>query len=49
MVKMAHNNYNTTFCVSSKTRSKSSNKTIVVTVRLGHIIVLQHCKYQVVY
>ena len=42
MVKMVHNNYNTTFCVRSKTHSKTSNKTISVAASLIK-------RYQVVY
>ena len=36
-VKMVHNNYNTTFCVRSKTHSKTSTKTIGANFRLGRV------------
>ena len=38
MVKMVHNNYNTMFCMRSKTHSKTSNKTIGTNFHLGRII-----------
>ena len=38
MVKMVHNNYNTTLGKRSKTNSKTSTKTIGANFRLGHII-----------
>ena len=38
MVKMVHNNYNTTLCMRSKTHSKTSTKTIGVNFHLGRVI-----------
>ena len=54
MVKMVHNNYNTTFCMRSKTHSKTSTKTIGrENFHLGCVISLVAAslikRYQVVY
>ena len=37
-VTVVHSSYNTTFCIRSKTHSKTSSKTIGVNFRLGRVI-----------
>ena len=45
-VKMVRYSYNSTFCVRSKTHSKTGNKTIGVNFRLERVILSQHRWYQ---
>ena len=40
MVKMVHNNYNTTLCKRSKINSKTSTKTIDANFRLGRVTLI---------